>query len=163
MKEIKVSVIIPAYNAVQTISRCLDSLEAQTQRELIEIIVVDSSNDHTEVLVKQKFPEVKLYHFNQQKYAGDARNYGVAQSQGNIIAFLDADCWVEPTWVSQIIEVHQQNEHPVVGGGNRQRKSRQLCWLGLLFLRLEPVDATTPLIRAHRYSHRMPFVQAMVF
>ena len=116
MDKITVSVIIPSYNSVKTIFGCLTSLEAQVKREIFEIIVVDSSNDGTEALVKQQFASVRLFHFDKRMYPGEARNYGVTQSKGSILAFIDADCWVESTWVSQIVEAHRKTNHPVVGG-----------------------------------------------
>lgn len=116
MNRIQVSVIIPAYNATQTIERCLESLKGQANQECFEVIVVDSSDDDTPILVNHLFPHVQLYHFETRLFPGNARNYGVTQSQGTILAFLDADCWVEPTWINQIIAAHKQTEHPVVGG-----------------------------------------------
>lgn len=111
-----ISVIIPAYNEAATISSCLTALMAQTGCSPFEMIVVDSSCDGTAELVRQRFPCVQLYHFDQKLYPGDARNYGASLAKGKILAFLDADCWVEPNWVSQIVAAHAENSHPVVGG-----------------------------------------------
>ncbi|WP_013325567.1 glycosyltransferase [Gloeothece verrucosa] len=116
MENSLVSVIIPSYNSSKTIVKCLTALEAQVDCHRFEIIVVDSSNDATEMLIEERFPNIKLYHFDQKMYPGDARNYGVINSQGNILIFLDADCFVKPTWLKQIIEAHGQTDHPVVGG-----------------------------------------------
>ena len=116
MKKIIVSVIIASYNSIKTIAKCLTSLEAQDDREIFEIIVVDSSNDGTELLVEQRFPNVNLFHFDTRMYPGDARNYGVMKSQGGILVFIDSDCLVEPTWIRQIVEAHDKTDQPTVGG-----------------------------------------------
>ena len=116
MEKVAVSIIIASYNSIKTIAKCLTSLEAQDTRDVFEIIVVDSSTDGTDSLVKQQFPSVSLYHFDTRMYPGDARNYGVVRSKGSVLAFIDSDCWVESTWVAQIIETHGKTEYPVVGG-----------------------------------------------
>ena len=58
---VRISVVIASYNAAETIGRCLRSLERQDlDRELYEVIVVDSSEDGTGVLIEQEFPGVTV-------------------------------------------------------------------------------------------------------
>ena len=116
MNKPKLSIIIASYNSQNTIQKCLESLENQITGEIFEVIVVDSSTDNTASLVSEKFPQVKLYKFSERKFPGDARNIGVSKAEGEILAFTDADCFVEPDWVNKIIEAHQKTEHPVIGG-----------------------------------------------
>jgi glycosyltransferase involved in cell wall biosynthesis len=113
---IRVSVVIASYNSERTIERCLRSLEQQPDREAFEIIVVDSSQDGTADLIAREFPRVKLFRYSERKFPGDARNIGVCRSTGDIIAFTDADCFVEPGWVHRILEAHEKMRHPVIGG-----------------------------------------------
>lgn len=105
-----VSVVIPAYNAAETIERALNSVYAQTYPNLIEVIVVDDgSQDATAQIVRERFPEVILI---QQENAGVAvaRNVGVARATGDLIAFLDAD----DEWLPEKTAVHVgvMREHP---------------------------------------------------
>jgi len=86
-----VSAVIPAYNAAGTIERALNSVYAQTYPNLIEVIVVDDgSQDDTCAVIERKYPKVKLL---RQENAGSptARNRGVAEAQGEYLAFLDDD------------------------------------------------------------------------
>jgi heptose III glucuronosyltransferase len=94
----KVSVIVPAYNAGAFLAPCLDSLAAQTLRD-IEIIVVDDGSSDATLAIAQRYAS-KHAHFKvvTQRNAGvsAARNAGLALARGEFIAFVDADDIVEP-------------------------------------------------------------------
>ena len=98
-----VSVIIPCFNARNTIAKTLGALLQQKTESTFEIIVVDSSNDGTDSIIRNQFPEVKLIHLDRQTLPGSGRNLGVQHAQGEIIMFTDADCVPDPDWISQII------------------------------------------------------------
>ncbi len=90
----EVSIIIPMYNAKQHISATLDSCLAQKDDLIREILVIDDhSTDNSRSLVDsytKKHSKIKLL-INPKKGANCARNYGLVQSSGNYIQFLDAD------------------------------------------------------------------------
>ena len=109
------SVIVASFNSRQTIERCLSSLERQNRRDLFEVLVSDSSTDGTAGIIESRFPDVRLFHFNDRKFPGDARNLAVAQSSGDVLIFLDADCFVEPDWIERVIEAHG-GDYAAVGG-----------------------------------------------
>jgi len=98
-----ISVIIPAYNAGQTIDRCLDALALQTvSQDSYEIVVVDDdSSDDTRVRV-QAHGGVQLL---TQHHAGPAaaRNLGVERAVGEIVLFTDADCAPAQDWIERMI------------------------------------------------------------
>jgi GT2 family glycosyltransferase len=110
-----VSVIIPSYQAKETIRDCLESLRAQSAVGDFEVILVDSSLDGTHRLVEREFPEVRTFHSEKRKYCGDARNIGLSISKGAIIAQIDADCRAAPDWIEKIITAHE-SEYPAIGG-----------------------------------------------
>lgn len=119
------SVIIASYNSRRTIEACLRSLERQVTDKRIEVILVDTSSDGTAKLVQEKFPLVRLYCFNQRKYCGDARNFGISLSRANIIAFLDSDCTVDPDWAEKVFSAHHA-DHLLVGGVIDNGQSRDM-------------------------------------
>ena len=119
-----VSIIIPSYNSEQTIEKCLRSLKNQNYRSEYEIILVDSSNDETPRIVKEKFSEVTLIHKNNRTDPGTARNLGITKAQGDLIIFLDADCIPASDWLEKHVNAHRQ-QYIAVGGAIHNSKESQ--------------------------------------
>lgn len=96
-----ISVVVPAFNAENHIRHCLQSLVSlDYPSDRLEIIVVDNgSSDRTADIIGE-FP-VDLV-VETEPGASAARNAGVARAQGEIIAFTDSDCVVEPDWAQAI-------------------------------------------------------------
>jgi glycosyltransferase involved in cell wall biosynthesis len=96
-----VSVVVPVYNAVGTVSRTLRALERQTlPSHEFEVIMVDgNSTDGTQELLQAAGPGVKVLH-NPLRDPASSRNLGVAMARGDVIAFTDADCEPEPGWLA---------------------------------------------------------------
>ncbi len=119
MSTIKLSVVIPTYNSAPLILRCLESLEQQTSRKAeFEVIVVDDgSTDDTVRVLQDYLRQTSLQlHVLHPPHAGpaQARNHGIAVSQSDWIAFLDADIVTGPDWVNRALELVEN--HPFVGG-----------------------------------------------
>ncbi|PSB64029.1 glycosyl transferase [Chroococcidiopsis cubana SAG 39.79] len=109
----KVSVIIPAYNAMKYLPATLGSLLSQTFDDFEAIVVNDGSFDETEKWVSQiEDPRVKLI-CQQNKGLAGARNTGISQATGEYIAFLDADDLWEPSKLEKQVAVLEEN--PEVG------------------------------------------------
>ncbi len=87
-----ISVVIPAYNARTTLERALRSVVAQSYRPLEVIVVDDASVDGTADFARN-FSGLPIHveRLDQQVGAAAARNRGIEVSQGEFIAFLDAD------------------------------------------------------------------------
>ena len=97
-----ISVIIPHLNQPEALEACLASLGDQTlERERFEIIVVDNGSRALPVEVLARHPAVRLLQEGQPG-PGPARNTGAAAAQGDILAFIDADCRADPHWLQAI-------------------------------------------------------------
>jgi len=143
---VSVTVLIPAYNAAGTIRPTLASLLVQDFEEPYEIIVVDSSSDETPRIVAEKFPTVHLTHLEQQTDPGTARNLGIVQAGGEIIACIDADCIAPPDWLKRMVAA-QRAGHEVVGGTIENGNPDSLvAWAGYLgeFRQWLPVGRARP-------------------
>ena len=92
-----VSIIIPVYNTLKYLDKCINSIISQTLKN-IEAIVVDdcSSEDIQSVINKYNHDyRVKYHRLSQRSNIGFARNYGMSQAKGKYITFCDSDDWVD--------------------------------------------------------------------
>lgn len=111
----KVSIIIPLYNKAPYVEHCLETVASQSFTDWECIIVNDGSTDNSAELVESWLTKNPLYtlHFTlyTQPNSGvaAARNNGVVKSNGELICFLDADDWWEPTFLEKMVRFAEQN------------------------------------------------------
>lgn len=110
-----ISVIIPCYLSQSTISDCVQSILDQEIREEFEIIIVNSSQDKTPNIIRSHFPSVRLVQLEKRVFAGRARNIGIQESKGDIVAFLDSDCTASRDWLQCVFSWHNKG-YKAVGG-----------------------------------------------
>ena len=99
------TVVIPAYNESETIGSAIRSVQDQrlAEGDRIEIIVVDNnSQDDTALVAATLLGPTGRVLTAMEQGPNFARQCGFQASTGSIIAFLDADCTVPPTWLSSI-------------------------------------------------------------
>lgn len=88
-----ISIIVPVYNAEQFIADTLDSISAQSLKNIEILCVDDGSDDSSAEIIQRKAAEdcrIRYIHQNNGG-AGSARNTGIRASTGKYIAFMDAD------------------------------------------------------------------------
>lgn len=104
----KLSIIIPYYNAERWVGKCLDSLLKQDLRaDEYEIIVVDDGSTHSiETLMKyvNEYPQIHYLHQKNQKHAA-ARNYGMTIAQGDYVFFCDCDDFVAENVLGRLCDL----------------------------------------------------------
>ena len=95
--DIKISVIIPAYNVGKYVSRCLESIINQTLKEIEIIVINDGSNDNTENEIQKFFKlDSRIIYICQKNIGlGKTRNKGIQIARGEYIAFIDSDDYIE--------------------------------------------------------------------
>ena len=106
------AVIIPHYNDVPRLTRCLASL-AENERSRVEIVVVDNGSTHSLEAVRQAFPEVRFV-IETEKGAAAARNRGVRETKAPLLFFIDADCVAAPDWIKVAFKVAPRAD--LIGG-----------------------------------------------
>lgn len=101
-----ISVIVTAYNIEKYLSRCVDSLLAQTYRHMEIILVDDGSDDGTPLLCdgyQQKHASVLVIH-RENGGPSAARNSGLKIAKGEYVGFVDGDDWIEPDMYEKMLE-----------------------------------------------------------
>lgn len=131
-----VSIIVPVYNAVNVINRCLDSIINQTYKEIEIILVNDGSTDKSyDILKKYQDKDRRICLINQtNKGVAAARNTGLKQCKGDYFLFVDADDWIEPDTIACLLDkmskdadiVYCSSDHTDVPK-NVKRESKVKC------------------------------------
>lgn len=99
-----VSVVMPCYNAEKYIAQAIESVLAQSRRDIELIIVDDGSTDAPLVVIKKyRGGQVSLIQQENQG-AASARNRGILTAQGKYLAFLDADDFWHPRFISRMVD-----------------------------------------------------------
>ena len=107
----KLSVVIPAYNAQKFISRCISSALASDLKDIEVIAVDDGSTDETKDILswyENMYPQFFKKIFKKNGGAAEARNYGIAESKGHYIAFIDSDDMIRPDAYSTMYDSLQK-------------------------------------------------------
>ncbi len=119
------SVIVPAYNAADTIGACLDALARQTfpAGDYEVIVVDDGSTDGTAGVAREHGVRVIS-----QPNAGPAaaRNRGAEAARGDVLLFTDADCEPTPGWISAFAEAFDANPDAVGAKGTYLSRQREI-------------------------------------
>ena len=102
----QVSVIVPMYNVEQFLPRCLDSIDAQTLRD-IEVILIDDCSTDGSLAIANEYARTRDS-WTVAKNAANlgisaVRNLGVSLAKGDFIGFVDSDDWVEPTMFETLL------------------------------------------------------------
>ena len=135
----KVSVIVPVYNSEQELRDCLDSLVEQTEKDIEIIVIDDGSTDNSpeiEAEYQKKYPNIKVYRNERNLGQSETRNRGIELAEGDYIAFLDSDDYVNPGMYEELYQAAVDNNMPelIVTGlsfvkGNEYRK-KDLTFIG---------------------------------
>jgi glycosyltransferase involved in cell wall biosynthesis len=110
-----VSVVIPTYNRRQMLEKCLLTLFKQTYpNKSYEILVIDNGFiDGSKELIEElrNISPVSLkYIIQKKKGAANARNMGILEARGEIIAFTDDDCIVDKGWLENLVSFFKDSE-----------------------------------------------------
>jgi len=119
---LKVSILIPIFNAEKYIERCLDSIFSQTYSSIDFVFVDNCSSDNSIDILKRK---INQYHIQEDrvKLIIHERNEGIAVSRndclknatGDYVLFVDSDDWIEPNMVELLVASVNKDHADIVG------------------------------------------------
>jgi len=97
-----VSVVVCAFNAERTLRACLASLERLRYPRFEVLVVDDGSTDGTGAIAASLASERIRVLSQENRGLSAARNRGVAEALGSVVAFTDSDCVVDPDWLTYL-------------------------------------------------------------
>ncbi len=114
--DVKVSIIIPVYNAEKTIEKCLESIINQKYENLEIILVNDGSTDNSkEILEQYKEKDSRIILINKENTGvSDTRNIGIEKATGDYIMFVDADDTVEKNILKRNLSIIDEKKIDVL-------------------------------------------------
>lgn len=104
-KETLISVIVPVYNIMDCLERCVKSICTQTWENLEILLVDDGSTDGTGALCDQlakKDGRIRVFH-KENGGSSSARNLGIREAKGEWLGFVDSDDWIEPQMYERLL------------------------------------------------------------
>lgn len=107
----KLSVIVPVYQAEKTLRKCVDSLLAQTLKDLEIILVNDGSPDGCAAILEEyaaRYPDKVRTKTLANGGQGRARNCGIEMARGEWLGFVDSDDWVLPKMYEKLLSAAQR-------------------------------------------------------
>jgi glycosyltransferase involved in cell wall biosynthesis len=111
-----VSVVICAYNAERTMRACMESL-TRLEYPNYEVIVVDDGSRDATAEIAMDYPQFRLIR-QPNKGLSVARNVGLHAARGEVIAYTDSDCVVDPHWLTYMVRAMLEGGFDGCGGPN---------------------------------------------
>ena len=121
MQDALISVILPVYNVERYLPKCMDSLFAQTYANLEFLLIDDGSGEACARLCDsylQKDARVRVFH-KPNGGLSDARNYGIARAQGQYIACVDPDDYVDADLMEYLVDLIRKYDAPMAIASHR--------------------------------------------
>ena len=110
------SIIIPVYNSINTLSRCLESVLAQHRDDVEAILVDDGSSDGSRELCEKYAAERSGFRFFPRAHEGvsGARNFGLSAARGERVLFLDSDDFLDASCISELDRLLRGRDYDLV-------------------------------------------------
>ena len=123
MKSLKISVIVPVYNAAHVLKRCLEYLVHQTYKNLEIIVVDDGSPDNSADIYSIYAKKDKRIKIIKQKNGGPAtaRNTGIKAATGDYIHFCDSDDFVNLDYYERMAEAATITDADIICGNVKEK------------------------------------------
>ena len=115
----KVSIVVPCYNGADYLAKCINSICAQSYKNLEIILVDDGSTDNTLSIMKKysKLDDRIVVCHKKNGGLSSARNHGLAKATGEYVMYVDSDDYIEKTMVETLLRKILEEDADVCEGG----------------------------------------------
>jgi CDP-glycerol glycerophosphotransferase len=136
----RISVVVPIYNVEPYLDECLDSIAGQTYRDIEVVMVDDGSKDSSPVIAERWVSKDKRFRLVTQPNGGlgNARNTGIKNAGGELLAFVDSDDYLAPNAYQLLVEALDETGSDFATGNVLRLQSqgvRQAAFLAEAFAR----------------------------
>lgn len=112
---VKVSIVVPIYNAEKYLKECLDSIVNQTLKDIEIILIDDGSTDGSAEICKTYLSDSRVsYYYKENEGLAAARDDGMLRSSGEYIGFVDSDDWMELDAYEKMYNAAKTNDSDIV-------------------------------------------------
>ena len=111
-KQVKISIIVPVYKVEQYLSKCIESILAQTFQNWELLLIDDGSPDNSGKICDEyalKDSRIRVFH-KENGGVSSARNLGIDNARGEWITFIDSDDYIQPGFLEGLYEPIAQGE-----------------------------------------------------
>lgn len=115
----QISVIVPVYKVEKYLSKCIESILAQTFTNFELLLIDDGSPDQSGIICneyQQKDSRIRVFH-KKNEGVSSARNLGLHHAVGEWVIFCDSDDWVEKDWLESYINTIKESEYDIIFQG----------------------------------------------
>lgn len=114
-----ISIIVPVYNSSAFLKKCLESILMQTYSDFELLLINDGSTDTSlDIALSYANLDNRIIIINQlNQGVSAARNHGLVKAGGDFVAFIDADDWLEPEYLNELVNDMITNEADLVCSG----------------------------------------------
>jgi GT2 family glycosyltransferase len=162
MSEPSLSVVVCTHNRPADLERCLAGLAAL--RRPTDVVVVDSASDPPVEALVATHGERARYVYEQRPGLSAARNRGVQETAGDIVAFLDDDAIPAPDWADELLAAFERPEIGCAGGECRPRfEAERPPWLSDSLLAFAGITSFGGDFRRARSRGEWPFGANIAF
>ena len=109
-----VSVVITAFNVEKYIRKSIESVFNQTYKDIETIIVNDCSQDSTSEIL-DSIEGIKIINNKENLGAGMSRRIGIQNAIGDFVLLLDADDWLEPDCIENLVNAQKEHDSDMTG------------------------------------------------
>lgn len=125
---VKVSIIIPIYNAEKYLSRCIDSILNNDYKNIEIILMNDGSTDNSKFICEyycEKYNKfIRLYN-NKNQGVAITRNKGLKYASGEYVMFIDNDDWIDSNYISTYVKELKDSNYDAIYGGYKRVNSEK--------------------------------------
>jgi GT2 family glycosyltransferase len=124
MSDIRVSVVVAAWNTRPLLERCLASLEDQCGAGNPEIIVAGNYDNGSSEMIRARFADVKFIRMPEGTTVPRLRAEGIREATGDVVALIEDQCFVDREWCAELKKAHML-PYPAVGGAVENASTRK--------------------------------------